>query len=115
MKKNILIGVIVLLAVSFFITINDHSTTTSTTDTESKTVIQEPKVITMEKFLQLKEGMSYTDVVSIIGEEGDLSSSSEIAGYKTVLYTWKGTSLGSNMIATFQNDKMVSKSQFGLK
>lgn len=42
-------------------------------------------------------------------------SSSEMAGYKTVMLMWTGTSMGANMNAMFQNDKLVSKAQFGLK
>ena len=71
--------------------------------------------VTMEKFTAIQEGMTYKEVSTILGSEGTISSSSEIAGIKTVLYTWKGTRFGANMNAMFQNDRMVSKAQFNLE
>jgi hypothetical protein len=31
------------------------------------------------------------------------------------MFMWDGTSLGANMNAMFQDDKLVQKAQFGLK
>jgi hypothetical protein len=42
-------------------------------------------------------------------------SSTEIAGVKSVMYKWDGESFASNMNATFSNNQLVSKAQFGLK
>lgn len=71
--------------------------------------------VTLEQFNRLQEGMTYQEVVSILGSEGEILSSSDIAGYKTIMYMWEGNSLGGNMNAIFQNDKMISRAQFGLK
>lgn len=71
--------------------------------------------VTMSQFNNIKEGMTYNEVVSILGSSGELLSSSDMAGYKTVMYQWKGTSVMGNMNAMFQNDKMITKAQFGLK
>lgn len=71
--------------------------------------------VTMAQFNQLKEGMTYEDVVTILGSPGEQMSSSEIAGTKTVMYEWNGATLGANMNAMFQNNKMASKAQFGLE
>ncbi len=57
--------------------------------------------------------MTYRQVVGILGEEGTVMSENEIGGYKTVMYQWKSGVL-ANMNATFQNDKLISKAQFGL-
>jgi len=70
--------------------------------------------VTLENFGRIKDGMSYSDVVKILGKEGTEISSSNIAGYKTVMYQWEGQGFG-NMNAMFQNGKLVSKAQFGLK
>jgi hypothetical protein len=70
-------------------------------------------VVTMAKYSQLREGMTYQEVTKIIGTNGEQISSSDIAGYKTVMYQWINTN-GSNMNAMFQNGHMVSKAQFGL-
>jgi hypothetical protein len=72
--------------------------------------------LTMATFNQLKTGMTYEQVVKILGTDGKELSSSEIGGIKTVMYQWEGSgSLGANMNAMFQNGKLMSKSQFGLK
>lgn len=86
--------------------------------TKGETVKKEEKKlsgVTMDQFVRIKEGMTYNEVVAILGSDGELTSSNELAGYKTVLYTWAGASFASNMNAMFQNDKMISKAQFGLK
>ncbi|HMU33877.1 MAG TPA: DUF3862 domain-containing protein [Pyrinomonadaceae bacterium] len=70
----------------------------------------------MANYSKLKTGMKYAEVVKILGEEGEELSSNEIGGTKTVMYKWDGAAgWGANMNAMFQNDKLVSKSQFGLK
>jgi hypothetical protein len=53
--------------------------------------------------------------VEILGKDGEELSSNEIAGVKTVMYKWDGNGFAANMNAMFQNDKMMSKSQLGLK
>ena len=70
----------------------------------------------MENYNRLKTGMTYAQVVQILGKEGEELSSNEIGGYTTVMYKWDGDAgWGANMNAMFQNGKMNSKSQFGLK
>lgn len=71
-----------------------------------------PKV-TMAKFKAIKKGMSYKQVVKILGFEGEEMSSSDVAGYSTVMYAWRNLG-GSNMNAMFQNGKLIMKGQFGL-
>lgn len=70
--------------------------------------------LTMERYAQLQPGMSYSKAVVILGEEGQELSSNEIAGNHTVMYQWEGRGMG-NMNAMFQNDKLISKAQFGLQ
>lgn len=65
-------------------------------------------------FSQLQTGMSYQKAASIIGCAGSEMSRSEMAGYVTVMYGWSG-GFGGSMNAMFQNNKLVVKSQFGLK
>lgn len=81
----------------------------------TQTVPTKETGITMEKFTSIKEGMTYEEVVAVLGKEGEVMSSNELAGIKTVMYKWDGASVMSNMNATFQNGKMVSKAQLGLK
>ena len=71
--------------------------------------------ITLEQYDSIENGMSYEDVVSLIGGEGSLLSDSEIAGSTSQIYMWEGSSLGSNANVTFSDGKVISKAQFGLE
>ena len=66
-------------------------------------------------FASLKTGMSYKQVVAILGSKGEETVSTEMAGVKTVLYEWKDEKVWANKNAVFQNDSLISKKQFDLK
>ena len=70
--------------------------------------------VTMANFQRLETGMSYSDAVSILGGSGTEMSRSDLAGYTTVMYSWQGSGI-ANMNAMFQNGKLVTKAQFGLR
>lgn len=69
--------------------------------------------ITLEKYNQAQEGMSYKQVVAILGE-GQILSQSEILGMDTTMYAWINKD-GSNANLTFQGDVLQLKAQFNLK
>lgn len=72
--------------------------------------------VTLAKFEQLRDGMSYADAVRVLGTPGTEQSRSSIADTTTVMYTWQGVgSFGANMNAMFQDDKLITKAQFGLR
>jgi hypothetical protein len=81
--------------------------TAQTSSTESST-------ITLAKFNRLSEGMTYNQVVAVLGKDGTVISSTNIGGIKTVMYQWNA-GLIANMNAMFQDGKMISKAQFGLE
>lgn len=72
------------------------------------------ETITYAEYEKIKEGMSYAVVKAFIGCDGDLISSVDIAGYKTKLYVWYGSGGIASATVIFENNKVVSKSQFGL-
>jgi len=72
-------------------------------------------IITLSEFNQIKEKMSYEKVVDIIGAEGEVISETSIGGITTIMYKWENGGINGNMMAMFQNDKLINKSQFGLK
>lgn len=69
--------------------------------------------LTLEKYNQLKNGMNYEEVTAILGD-GEEQSMTEIFGSRVTSYQWKGEGF-SSVTGTFQNGKMTSKAQFGLK
>lgn len=77
--------------------------------------------MTKAEFDELKTGMTYENVSSIIGGLGETMSESgkeggEGSDVHIVAYSYKGEgSLGANSILMFQGEKLVSKTQIGLK
>lgn len=73
--------------------------------------------ITAANFAKLQNGMTYKEVVKILGAEGELLSNYEIPELKTVMYQWKGEGYGAtpSLKLVFQNDKLVDKANTGVK
>lgn len=74
--------------------------------------------ISMTEFNKIKTGMTYYEVVEIIGVNGELMSEVDIGEpeYATKIYTWEGNGyIGSNANVTFQGGKVISKAQIGLE
>lgn len=77
--------------------------------------------VTFAQYSQIQTGMSYEQVVSIIGKQGEEISQNKIDAIPgvmnsitTVMYQWVNGN-GSNMNAIFQNNRLLQKAQFGLK
>ena len=74
-----------------------------------------PRVgVTKAMYLQIRDGMSYNQVVRIIGASGEEMSRNTIAGYTNVMYQWTNNDY-SGMNAIFQNGRLFTKAQFGLR
>ena len=70
----------------------------------------------MREYSSLKPGMSLRHAASIIGCAGEEMSRVSIGGQETVMVSWTGNGgFISNMNATFDNDRLVSKAQLGLE
>lgn len=69
--------------------------------------------VTLEKYNQIKENMTYDQVKAILGE-GQLTSQTKIMDLESTMYEWINKD-GSNMNGTFSGGKLQMKSQFGLK
>jgi hypothetical protein len=84
----------------------------------------ECQAITIAQFGALKMGSSYADAVKVLGCEGQEMSRFELAvpdypnprmtTVSTVMYAWRSENPFSSVTAMFQNDKMISRAQFGL-
>lgn len=72
------------------------------------------RVVTMDEYGGLRQGMKINIVRLAIGAPGTELSQSTIGGFTTVSYQWKNAD-GSNAVIIFQDGLLVSKAQFGLK
>lgn len=71
--------------------------------------------VTLEEFNQVKHGMTYEEVVSIVGCEGTLSSDYGNSSYNVKMFYWYGKDNISNMVVNFENGKLTGKNQIGLE
>lgn len=95
---------------------NSKSTTNTTTSKKDTPAPAKSDVLTKEKFEQIKDGMTYDEVVKIVGAEGELLSESGEKGsqYHTEMYQFKTDGFLSNSTMTFQGGKLINKAQAGL-
>lgn len=113
--KKISKSLILIVMLMFMTLICTGCTSTTTTNSEAS-----KNKVTLEKFNKIETGMTYNEVVEIIGEEGTLSSESSFGEgtefeTNTKIYYWYAENRMSNVLITFSNDKVSSKTQTGLK
>ena len=70
--------------------------------------------VTMDKYDQIKIGSPRSDVERILGGKGTEISNSVGGGVRFSVNKWEGEQYKS-IILSFKNDKVMSKSQVGLK
>ena len=70
--------------------------------------------ITAEKYEQIQNGMTYQELVALIGEEGNLTAESETLGSKTVMYEWTAEDGWGTAIIVLQDNAVINKSQTGV-
>ncbi len=85
---------------------SDTTTSDSTSDSKSE--------LTLAKYNKIKEGMSYKEVVEILGSEGVEQMSSGSGRYRVTSYKWDGDNYAF-ITVIFTGDKETSKVQYGLK
>lgn len=80
---------------------------------------QNKPTISKDEFDSISTGMTYGEVVEIIGSEGEVLSEVDLDlgdEFKTIMYFWEGEgSFGANANITFQGGKVTAKAQIGLK
>ena len=108
---RIFLGILILLIgiASIASLGEDNTSPTSANSTE----VQQQKV-TLEKFNKLETGMTYKQVVEIIGEDGTLSTESSYGNQSLKVYYWYSSNGISNATVSFSNGKLTAKSQIGL-
>ena len=83
---------------------------------DSSAAETKPCAATRAEFHRLRTGMSYIEARRVVGCEGELISQLELSGIDTATVKWDAANayFGS-LIVTFQNNRLVSRSQFGLR
>lgn len=124
---GIIIIIIIVLAIIIAVTgggddsnKDTNSATSSDTKVEKSNDTEQKEntagVLTEEKFDKITEGMTYEEVVSIVGAEGTVLSETGTEGdaYHTIIYEFETDGFMSSANMTFQGGKLLNKSQFGL-
>lgn len=110
---GIVIGIIILI---FGLGLLSSSTKKIVNESSNNTISSSTKqTISLEKFNKIKSGMTYKDVVNIIGFEGILNSETTILDETIQIYYWYSYAKTSNIVVSFINNSVSSKSQYGLK
>lgn len=81
---------------------------------KSSKSISTNKKFTMEMYNRIQNGMSYKEVVEIIGADGTEQFRSESRGRKHAKYVWKNDD-HSGIYINFRNDKVYTKHQIHLE
>ena len=105
---TVLIILVILLGVGVATSINDTTNPTSSQTSENVKA-------TLEKFNQIQTGMTYQEVVEIMGEEGTLSTESSYGDQTVQIYYWYAKNGISNATISFTNGVVSAKSQIGLE
>ena len=105
---TVLIILVILLGVGVATSINDTTNPTSSQTSENTKA-------TLEKFNQIQTGVTYQEVVELMGEEGTLSTESSYGDQTMQIYYWYAKNGISNATVSFQNEKVTAKSQIGLE
>lgn len=90
------------------------STTQNNTTSTGSDIVQEQTKVTLEKFNKIETGMTYKQVVDIIGEEGTISTESSYGNQSMKVYYWYASNRIANATVSFMNGKVTAKSQIGL-
>ncbi|MEO6050029.1 MAG: hypothetical protein ABIP78_01690 [Pyrinomonadaceae bacterium] len=91
-----------------------RSTPISDSPSSSPNAIEGDYDLTMDKYKQLRIGQARSEVERILGGKGTEISSSTGGGMRFSVNKWEGEKYQS-VILSFRNDKIMSKSQVGLK
>jgi hypothetical protein len=122
---SLVVGVVLIIIVVSVILNSNHkknvisivSDTSQTTLSSSKSNIK--ATINKAEFDKIQNGMTYEEVLNIIGGDGEVLSEIGKKGesYYLIVYTWYGDELlkTSNAVFTFQDGKLILKAQDGLK
>lgn len=116
----ITLGIVVVLVIVIAVAAGSNGGSKQPVDNTTQTQTVDTK-LTLEKFNTIQNGMTYEEVVNVIGSEGTILSETGEKGsaYYTVIYMYSGDQckgdIGANANFTFQNNKLMNKTQINLK
>jgi hypothetical protein len=93
---------------------NSSRTNSSSSPSNSPKSSDKKSDLSLDKYNQIKNGMTHKEVVDILGSEGTEQSSSGDGKYKVDSYKWEGDNY-QFITVIFMGDKVNSKVQYGLK
>lgn len=92
--------------------ITKYDLTTPSTSKESN----DSEYITLDEYTSIKNGMTYEEVVKLIGSNGTSVSETTVGTTSIMIITWYGNGFnGSNANVTFTNGNVTGKAQIGLE
>ena len=113
-KHKVITFLLVVIVLGAIVGATGENNNNNTTQTGT-TVTQKQEKMTLEKFNKIETGMTYQQVVDIIGEEGTLSTESSYGSQSMKVYYWYASNGISNATVSFMNGNVTAKSQIGLE
>ena len=111
-KHRGITAILLIALICVAVAASNGTNNNSTTPTSTNTTVQKA---TLEKFNKIETGMTYQEVVDIMGEEGTLSTESSYGSQTMKIYYWYASNGISNATISFMNGEVSAKSQIGLK
>lgn len=114
-KRQIVFALLGVFSVSGFLYL--QAAQSKPPRTTSMIISPVQSVISLDEFNAIQTGMTYDQVVEIVGSQGTLQSQAEIAGAKSEMYFWifLQNPGGSNANIQLSNGKVIGKAQFMLQ
>ena len=88
--------------------------TPSSSESPDDSITTSKPGVTLDNYNKLKDDMSYSKVVEILGSEGKEISTYKVGKTKIVSYQWEGSGY-AYIFANFTDDKLTFKSNANLK
>jgi hypothetical protein len=95
-------------------TTSGKETASTPADTTKPSTSIDTASLSMDKYEQIKNGMSYAEVSKLLGSEGKVSRRSTVGKIELKSCKWEGDKY-RRVYVNFRDDKVNSKSQSGLK
>lgn len=115
MPIRALIGAILVLSAASLAACREQERENSVSELNQVEALPVPGV-TLANYDRLGTGAAtYEDTTRALGSPGKVQSSAEMGGKKTATYSWKSDDESGQITAIFENERLISKSQYGLK